>query len=351
MKIHQAVLSLSFLSAVAVAQGDTVTLTSGTVVENVTVQSYTVRELKYQKSGGPDTVASDQVQKVQLGKFKDAFKRGLADRDPDMLITETRQLVEKQKNPTMGQFGYLEAARLFFAQDKDGAAAAALDELQKAIPDSGLLPEMFRMKFEYYMGIGDARGYQNAGAVAKKFASDAATGAWPNGFGVEAEMFAAIAEGAAGGDAKTFQSKMRDIVGRAAAVSPVLAARGNVQIAHSLRASGDAEGAAKLYADVLERSGDEAARGGAWLGQGLLHMARGDAANREPFREALLSFLRVRLETRGASENVQAEALYHAGLAAEKWGGQDFRLVQGRCRYLLLANFSNTEWADRARGK
>ena len=161
----------------------------------------------------------------------------------------------------------------------------------------------------------------------------------------------ALAEGAGGGDAKAYQSKMREIAGRAAPVSAVLASRANVALGHSLCASKDIEGARKLYQDVLGQSEDATARAGAYLGLGYLAMGSGDAANRDPYRDALLSFLRVRLETKSAPPSLQAEALYNAMLAAERWGGPDFRLVQGRCRYALVNNYPSSEWADRARGK
>ncbi len=349
MKTYAAVLPTLLLVAVAAAQGDTVTLASGTVVEGVNVQAFTVRELKYSKGGSSETVSSDQVVSVVLGKFRDVYRRGLADRSGDMVIDEARN--QLKKDALMAQFGYVEAARLFFGDDKDGTAGTVLDELREKIADAGLVPEAFRMKFEAYMGRGDASGYQSASSLAKKYATEAVTNAWPAGFAIEADLFGVLAEGAAGGDAKDFQSKMRTIAGRAAAVSPILTGRANVQLAHSLRATGDAEGARKLYDDVLERSTDDNSRAGAYLGLGLLAMSKGDAANREPYREALLSFLRVRLETKGSWVSLQAEALYHAMLAAEKWGGQDFRLVAGRCRFLLLNNFPGSEWAGRAKEK
>lgn len=348
MKIHFAVLPL-LLAALASAQGDTVVLASGTVVEGASVQSFNIRELKYSKAGRSETVSTDAVASVDLAKFRDVYRRAIAARDADVMTDEAR--AQLKKDALLAQFGYIEAAKLYFENDKDGTAGSVLDELKEKIPDAGLLPEVFRMKFDAYMGRGDAAGYQNAATLAQKYTNEAATGAWPTGFAIEADMFAALAAGAAGGDAKAFQNKMRDVAGRAAPVSPMLAARANVQLAHSLRATGDAEGAKKLYQQVLENATDDGSRAGAYLGLGLLAMSQGDAANRDPYREALLSFLRVRIETKGAGAGLQAEALYQAMLAAEKWGGQDWRTAAGRCRYLLTNNFPNSEWAARARGQ
>ena len=64
---------------------------------------------------------------------------------------------------------------------------------------------------------------------------------------------------------------------------------------------------------------------------------------------ALLLFLRVRLETTDAWPSLQAEALYHAILAADKWRGPEYGLVMARCRRLLSEEFRETEWAEKAK--
>lgn len=347
-----AALSTLLLCAFATAQGDTVTLTSGTVVDGCNVQSFNIRELKYSKGGSVEQVSTDQVAKVELKKFKDVYRRSLAGKDADLMLTEARNQFSKSKDLLMAQMGYLECARLFYVGDNGASGGGVLEELQKNIPDAGVLAEGYRLKFENYLSQGDAAGIGNAKMLAQKYSTEATTSAWPNGFAVEADFFAAMAESAGGGDAKAFQTKMRDIVAKAGSSMPILAARANVQLANSLRATGGADQAAEIYQSILDgKVSDDNARAGAWLGLGYVAMAKGDAANREVFREALMNFLRVYLETKGAWGSLHAEALYNGMLAAEKWGGQDFRMVQGRCRGLLLANFGQSEWAQRARGQ
>lgn len=347
-----ALLPTLLLCAFANAQGDTVHLTTGTVVEGVTVQSFNIRELKYTKGGSAETVSTEQVAKVDLRKFKDVYKRSIANKDPELMLTEARNQFTKAKDPLLTQFGYLECARLFYLGGVDASGGGAIEELQKAIPDAGVLPDCYRLKFENYLGQGDAAGIGNAVLLAKKYSTEATTNAWPNGFAIEADFFSALAEGAAKGDAKAFQAKMREVVTKAAGAMPVLAARANVQLAHSLRLTGAMDQAAEIYKQILDsKVNDDNSRAGAWLGIGYAAMAKGDAANREPFHEALLSFLRVRLETKSAWGSLQAEALYNAMLSAEKWGGQDYRQIQARCRQVLLTNFGSSEWAARARGQ
>ncbi|MGE3171571.1 MAG: hypothetical protein AB7O97_03030 [Planctomycetota bacterium] len=348
----QASLPTLLVCALASAQGDTVTMANGTVVDGASVKSYTVRELKYTKGGKSETVAGDQVAGIDLERYRDVYKRSIANRDAALMLTESRNQLEKQKDELMAQVGYVECAKLFYSAGDASSGGQVLEELQQKLPDAGLIPETYRLKFDSYMGRGDASGYQNAGIVAKKYATEATTNAWPMGFMLEGEFFVAVADQAAGGDAQQFQTKMRDVASRAGSTYPNLAARANVQLGHSLRLNGNLDGARQLYQGVLDnKAASDETRAGAWLGLGHLAMARGDAANRDPYREALLAFLRVKVETRNSSESLQAEALYNGMLAAEKWGGEDFRLIQGRCRYLLLNNYANSEWAARARGQ
>ncbi len=352
MKTFSVAASTLLLCALATAQGDTITMASGAVIDGCSVQSYTVQELKYTKGGKAESVSPDQVLKVELKKFKDVYRRSIANKDADLMLTEARNQFTKAKDELMAQVGYLECARLYSKGGNDGNAGGVIDELQKNIPNAGTIPDGFRLKFENYMGRGDAGGVNNAKLLAKKYSTEATTSAWPNGFAVEAEFFGALADAAGGGDAKAFQAKMRDIVSKSSGPYPHVAARANVQLAHSLRQTGGIEAAQDLYEQVLNgKAVDDSSRAGAYLGLGYLAMGRGDAANREPFHQALLSFLRVRVETKGAWESLQAEAMYNAMMSAEKWGGQDFRLIQARCRYVLLNNFGDSEWAARARGQ
>lgn len=349
MKFQHAA-AILFTVAVANAQ-DTLVLTDGKRIEDARIQSFDIRELKYQKGGSSQTVASDKVDSIELGKFADTYRRGLAARDPDLMVTTVRDQVT-QKNKLMAQLGYVAAARMFFQNGDAPKAAAALDELEKSVPEAGVLPEVYRLKFHHYMSLGDKGALQNAGIVAKKMQNEAVTNAWPNGFAIEGELYSAMVENAQGGDARAFQTKMREIVGKSLGNYPNLVNTANIALANSLRLNKDTAGAAKLYQEIVAKdSADDGARGGAYLGLGLMRMAEGDAANRDPFRDALMMFLRVRLETKKAGPGLQAEALYNAMLAAEKWGGEEWRLIASRCKWYLINEYAGTEWADRARSR
>jgi tetratricopeptide (TPR) repeat protein len=325
------------------AQEDRVFLTNGTTLDGVRVTAWDVRSLKYTKGGSNDQVATDQIAKVELKKFADVYRRGL--RDPDMMVTTAREQL-KDKDLLLAQLGFVGASAQFFDQEKPQEAIGTLDELVKAIPEAGVVPEVYRQKFEYYMGRGSA-GVGSALTVAKKYVADAGGGAWPGGLGVEAEFFQTLAERK---DPKDFQTKMRGVAQRAAASNPVVASRANVELAHSLREAKDLDGAQRLYEEVVKKEGaDASALAGAYLGLGRILLDRTAAGDTASFKKAMLYFLRVRLETKDAWPSLQAEALYHAILAAEKWRGPEFGLVVWRCKRLLSDEFSGSDWDARAK--
>jgi hypothetical protein len=313
-RILAASLVSALLALPAMAQGDRITLLDGTVVTDVRVASFDIRNLKYKKGSTDETVSTDRIAKVELAKYKDVFARGL--RDPDILLTQARNELTEEKNP-----------------------------LQKAIPEAGVLPDVYRLKFEYYMGIGP-KGAASAATVAKKYANDAAAGAWPTGLGLEAEFFLVLAERAT---PKDYQAKLRAVIGKSGGNNPTVTSRANVELGHSLREDKDVAGAKQIYEEVLAREGaDLNARAGALLGLGKITFESA-GSDKEAFKKALLMFLRVRLDTKGSWPSLQAEALYYAILAADKWRGPEFGLVMGRCRGVLLAEYGGSEWADRAK--
>lgn len=343
---------LFLLAAPLFAQEDKVVLTSGEVLEGCKVQSFDIRELKYvPKNGGATSVSTDRVAKVELAKFADTYRRGVSSKDGNLYMPVARDLVG-DKNVLMAQLGFLAAANAYLDAGMEVEAFGALDELQKAIPEAGTVADVYRLKFEAYAGRGP-RGGQNAMAVAKKYQAEATTGAWPQGLQIEAEFLVTLAGAMDGSLQKpAFQSKLREIISRAAGSFPFVANRANVQLANSLRETKDLEGARAIYTDLMgKESVDDNTLAGAYLGLGMLDLESADASKKELFKEALLKFLRVRVITKDSWPSLQAEALYHAILAADKWGGEDARIISGRCRFILVNEYPNSEWAERAKNK
>jgi hypothetical protein len=347
MKIRLLAASLTALWALpASAQDDRVVLANGTKIDGVKVTGFDIRELRYSKGSSNESVPADQVAKVELGKFRDVYARGI--RNADLMLTVAREQLQ-EKSDVMAQLGFVGASAQFFDTDRPQEAVGCLDELQKALPEAGVVAEVFRQKFEYYMSLG-GKGAQNAATVAKKYQSAAVGGAWPSGFAVESEFFLALAERAAGGNPAEYQTKLRSVIGKAGGTNPVIMNRANVELAHSLREAKDKEGARRIYEDIAQRDGvDDSSRAGAFVGLGMLLLDEATPENRDAARKALLMFLRVRLETREAWPSLQAEALYHAILAADKWRGSEYQMIMARCRGVLFSEFAGSEWEQRAK--
>ena len=262
-----------------------------------------------------------------------------------MLTIAKEQLAEK--NMVMAQLGFVGASAQFFDFEQPAEAVAALDDLQKGIPEAGVSAEIYRQKFEYYMGLG-AKGASSAAATAKKYESDAIGGAWPDGFAVEATFYQVLAESASPSD---FQNKLRNVISKARTANPLVSVLANVELAHSLRKNKDADGAQRIYEEVAGRDGvDDSSRAGAFLGLGQIKLEAA-AEGSEEAKQALLLFLRVRLETRAAWPSLQAEALFHASSAAAKWRGPEYRYIMGRCRGMLLNEFKGSDWARQMRDR
>lgn len=334
----------AFLLALPLAaQDDVVLLLNGTKIDGVKITSFNVREVKYTKGGASQSVPTDQVRKIEPAKFKEVYRIGL--KDSGLMLTKSReQLAEKDE--LLGQLGLLNAASQLFDEAKPVDAMGVLDELQKALPEAGVLPDVYRLKFEYYMGLGE-KGAANAVSVAKKYSDSATGGAWPAGLATEAQFFAAMAERAAGGQPKDLQHKLRGVISKAMTDNPMVANRANVQLANSLREAKDNEGARKIYEEVVKKEGvDDASRAGCLLGLGLLTLDQA-SSDKDAARKALMMFLRVRLETREAWPSQHAESLYWAVKAADKWRGNDYQFVMGRCRGVLFNDYGDSEWASR----
>ena len=325
----------------APAQSDKVYLLDGTVVKGVKVTEFSIRSLRYRRAGATESVESDQVAKIELGKFNKTYARGL--RDAGLMLTLARE--ELADGPSvMAQLGFIAAGSGFLDEGSPAEAMSALNELQKAMPEAGSIADVYRLKFEYYINAGP-KSASSALTVAKKYESDAIGGAWPNGFSVEAMFFQAMASNLSPED---FQTKLRSIISSSRSTNIVVANRANIQLANSLLQTNAIDEAKRIYENIAKSTNvDDTSLAGAYLGLGRILFSQGE--DKEKAKEALLMFLRVRLETRDAWPSLHAEALYNCILAARQWKGPEYARVMARCRRVLYAEFPNSEWAQRAR--
>jgi hypothetical protein len=338
-------LAVLLLALPLVAQGDRITKTDGTSIDNVAVVNWDIREIKYRKAGSTTSLGSDKVLKVELEAFSDVFRIAL--RDGGLMLTKAREQI-KEGEELLAQLGFVAAAALFFDKEQPKDGIAALEEMEKEFPTAGTLPEIYRQKYDHYMNSGGQGGMRDAEAVAKKYLVAAQGNAWPAGFALEAEFQQAYAQHLGGGDAGAFQKAMNSIADRARTENPLIGNRASVQLANSLRVNKNAAGARKIYESIITKEGvDSSSLGGSYLGLGLIEFeAAGN--NQAAHKKAMLWFLRVYLETRGCWPSLQAEALYYAALAAGKWRGTEFEYIMAKCRGVLKNEFPQSDWTTRA---
>lgn len=324
-----------FAVSTASAQNDRIVLKDGTVLDNVTVRSFDLRNVEFRKGGSNDTRAADLVASMDIERVKDTYRRAYAAANSDTGPGEFLSQAERETDAFLKQFGYYEAAMLFAKGGQWSDAFTVLENLQRDLPDSGFLPVLYQMKLDYYLGKGKG-GASNAVKVAKEYETAALSKGFPQGSQLEAKYYGLLADAAAGSvDAKRLQSQMRALAGEAAAYKYV-ADRARLAIADSLRGQKDYTGAQSAYEELLDKEGtSEAVRAGAWLGQGLCQFNAASAANKDLYRQALLSFLRVYLETPNAPASMIAEALRSGSEAAKKWGGDDASRMAAILEYRL----------------
>jgi hypothetical protein len=335
------------LSSAPRAQEDQIFWTDGTVIENVTVTSFTLREIKYRtKSGATETQSSDKVADLRVAKVLDRYRRAYADakkaEGPGNFLAEAERL---KSDPFLAQFGFVEAARLLIDNGQYSDAFQVLETLATEHPDSGFLPRLYREKLDFYIGRGKEKGAE-ALAVADKYSSAAQTQAYPAGYVVEARYYKTMARGISGElDSAQLRTEMKQVLQDAATGHPGVAQRARLQVANTLLMEGKIDEAKQEFEDLLKKDySPEDVRAGAWLGLGNCHFKSGDPVNKEPYYQALLAFLRVYIETPKAAPAIVGEALHMGSQAAEKWGGADSARIRGKLRHILNRDFPDNPW-------
>ena len=336
-----------FLHGAASSQRDRIALTDGTVIADVTVTSFDLRNVEFQRRGSKDTRSTDVVADLEVAKVKEAYRSAYAaigtPEGPGTFLRDCR----KQTDPFLKQFGYVEAARLFLDEGQINEGFLVLEELATECPDSGFLPMLYREKLDYYLSEGkDKAG--DAMSVAQSYARASQTQGFPPGFTVEARFYETMAKAASGGlEPDRLRAQLRSLLNDASGF-PNVADRCRLQIGNSLRAEKNFDEAQKEYEQLLDRPGATAGvRAGAWLGLGHCAFSKASSAEPEGFRQALLAFLRVYVETPDAPPATIAEALFMGAQAAQKWGGPDSAQIRNTLGYRLQRDHPDSPWNRR----
>ncbi|MEZ5963926.1 MAG: tetratricopeptide repeat protein [Planctomycetota bacterium] len=343
---------LFLAAAPALSAQDVIHWVDGTTTDRCRVSDFTVIEVKWQGGGGSDHKSSDQVVDLKVEKVLDRYKRGFdaknnnAEDTPDLFLGVARQ--DLTKAPFMAQFGFWEAGKFLMEAGKAAEAFATFDELIQKLPDSGFVPRAYAMKLDYYLSSGKAK---SADKLAKEYKELATTKGYPNGYLHEASFYGIMADAVAGTlKPNELRSQLQNLIAQTESSFPMVANRCRLQVADSWRREGKADEAMTMYERIAkEKVVDTTTLAGAMLGTGHIQFGKGTESDKEPYREAMLSFLHVYLDTPAASPDVVAEALYQASEAALKWGGTDHRMIAGRLRYMLRSDsrFGETEWAKK----
>lgn len=327
------------------AAQDTITWTDGTTTKNVTVTGFNLREVEYKSRGVTETKSSDHVAILDITKVKDKYKRAYGASFGDRVGQFLMIAESLKKDPFLCQFGYHEAAQMLLANGQYGDAFGVLADLEAACPDSGYLPLTFRAKLDFYLSREQKK---DVAAVAAKYSTATQTQGYPSGYALEANYYRGLARAMNGElNVEQLRKEMSSIVRQADPNFPLVASRARLAIADSLRAEGKKDEAKREYTDLI---GDEKTvsmvRNSAWLGMGHVHVSAGSSADKGPFRDALLAFLRVYLDEE-SNDAIKAEALYWGSEAAKKWGGEGAGRYAKVLRGRLLNQHAESPWAKK----
>jgi hypothetical protein len=337
------------LAAAATAQNDRIYWVDGSVAENVRVTAFDMQRVTYQARGGEEMASSDRVGRLEVEKVAEEYKRAYGAASLEERYNQFRiqkdKLLEKP-DLFLAQFGYIEAIRLQTTADA-GEAFAMFDQMLKDTPQSGFIPEGYRIKLQYYLS--SKGGASSAQKVAETYVKRATEEGWPDGFVHEANFYAIMADAAGGGlQPDALVSKLEALLAQVQGGFPAVASQVRLHIGNVKLQAKQIEEARKVFEDLASQPPyDQATRAGAQLGLGHVHFAQGDPANTDPYRQALLAFLRVYLMNREAPASMRAEALYFAAESADKWRGPDSATYARRLRGYLRRDFGSSEWAKR----
>ena len=344
------VLALVVSAGALVAQEDVIRWRDGKVTKGAKVTGYTAREIKFRAGGTNQVRAAHEVQSVQIGSWQELI--GRAGDDPEALVGEA----QAEKNVFVAQAGYFRAAELYRESGATADMITVLDALVKKIPTSAYAPEYFRRKIQVYLSAAKPRA-KDAASAAEKYGAACRQNAWSKAYELDAELWQLRAASVGkDGDRDTFITGLKDLISRATGGADGVAADAKADLADAYRANKDYKDARAAYEGLQETSGvgvDTLAR--TYLGLGYIHLEEAlsssdEAASKASYHKAFVSFLKVYVNTKEASNVLVAEGLYNAANACEKWNGlptckQMAGRLRGRLKFRAL--YKDTYWAKK----
>lgn len=359
MNTAKLALLVSALAAPVLAQDgegpqDSITWVDGTKLNNTRVQSFSLKEIKFVGKSGVESKPAEQVASIRRAKSREEFKAGYGNNNPTDFVTAAKKIAKS--NPEIAQDGYIEAARLLLSTGKEDDAKeafAVLSELAEVVPTTGYMADVYRLRIDYYLS-GSADEAKNAFTAAENYEKQATTQAWPDHYLNDAAYYKVIAKAAGGKTAPAaLLTDLKGLLVKSEA-TPLVANKINAQIGHCLLKDKKLDDAKKIFESLIDKAGVERQTlGMALLGLGHVFLEMGDPTKLDPYRHALLTFLKVWAETPEAGNEIVAEALYFAAEAARKSQEKDAGTIVGRLESMLRnnADYRDTRYGRTLSGK
>lgn len=352
------------VAAGGLAHADDIVLVDGSTVEGVRVESESIEEVKYRRSGGRggvQTVASSEVRTITYSSTTPDFREGMK----KLLEGETLEgagllagaASDDRLDPHERATALVTAAEALigFGGDAVGDARGLYNELLTEFPKTRHLPRALLGRSRAELTL---RQYDAAIAGFEKLKSDAAAKGYGKQWEMQSTFFALLARQAKGGGNTT---AIRD--GYAAlkeeaeaAGDESIAMKCALQLGRLNLQADDFNRALPAFNDIiaarLDVERDVAA--GAYLGRGRVLFAlaektrqTGDAEGAaDDFKAALLDFLRVHTHYADVQES-QAEAIYWARLCFENLGGPQNAREAAILRARLKSRYPGSPWTAR----
>ncbi len=345
-------------------RADDIVLVDGNTIDGVSIQSETITEIKYRKSGGRggvQSVPSSDVRTVTYSSTNADYREGLK-----LLLagdtlegagllagaaSDTGNRLENHHRAT----GLVTAADALIGYGDMESALGLYNELLHDYKDTRHQPRALlgRARADLALGNHDAAigGFQQL--------KDNATSL---GYGQQWEMEATFFELFArqvkgGGDIGAIRDGYADLKAKAESAGfAAIATKCGLQLGRLNLAAKDYNRALPAFNDIIaERlDTDRAVAAGAYLGRGSCLFALADKTRssgnaegaKDDFKAALLDFLRVHTHYADVQE-VQAEAIYWANQCFENIGGSENDYHAAVLKARLKGKYPRSPWAAR----
>lgn len=354
---------LLFVGAAAsgLAAADDIILADGTKLEGVRVESESITEVKYRRSGGRGGVQSmpaGDIREITYTSTTPEFREGMKKLLEGETLEGAGLLAGAASDDRLDE--HERASALVTAADAlIGYGGAAVEdarglyaELLNDYPTTRHRPRALLGRSRAELTLGD---YDDALSGFETLASDAASKGWGEQWELQAKFFALLTRQAKGGaDRTAIRDGYASLRERAEEGGfPSIAMKCALQLGRLSLADDDPNRAMSRFNEIIDNRLEVArdVASGAYLGRGHVLFGLAEAKRRggdtdaamDYFDEALLDFLRVHAHYADVQEN-QAEAIYWARQCFENLGGERNSYHAAVLRARLKSKYPGSPW-------